>query len=91
MRMDVRRRHPDAPLPARGDPGDAGLDLRAPVRLDPGERAAVRIGIALEMPAGHAGWVLPRSGLALRRVIALVRGRPSAWWLLHKGGSVRRD
>jgi dUTP pyrophosphatase len=52
----------------RAHPGDAGMDLHAiePVWLDPGERAAVRTGIAIELPAGHAGWVLPRSGLARR-------------------------
>jgi len=60
--------------PAPAHPGDAGYDLRAaePVRLAPGERASVGTGVALEIPEGHAGLVLPRSGLAARHGIALV-------------------
>jgi dUTP pyrophosphatase len=57
------------PLPARHHPGDAGYDLtaRAPARLDPaGGRALVPTGIALAIPEGYAGFVQPRSGLALR-------------------------
>jgi dUTP pyrophosphatase len=74
MTLRVRRLHPDALLPTRAYDGDAGLDLYAlePVRLDPGERAAVRTGIAIEIPPGQAGLVLPRSGLAARHGIALV-------------------
>lgn len=74
MRLRVTRLHPDARLPVRAHPGDAGLDLHAlePVRLAPGERALVRTGIAIELPPGHAGWVVPRSGLARRHGIALV-------------------
>jgi dUTP pyrophosphatase len=72
--LRVRRLHPAARLPARAHPGDAGLDLHAlaPVRLAPGERAAVPTGVAVELPRGHAGLVLPRSGLAARHGIALV-------------------
>jgi dUTP pyrophosphatase len=74
MTLRVRRLHPDALLPTRAYDGDAGLDLYAlePVRLDPGQRAAVRTGIAIEIPPGQAGLVLPRSGLAARHGIALV-------------------
>jgi dUTP pyrophosphatase len=74
MTLRVRRLHPDALLPTRAYDGDAGLDLYAlePVRLGPGERAAVRTGIAIEIPPGQAGLVLPRSGLAARHGIALV-------------------
>jgi dUTP pyrophosphatase len=74
VRLPVRRLHPAARLPARAHAGDAGYDLHAlePVRLAPGERASVRTGIAVEIPPGHAGLVLPRSGLALRSGIALV-------------------
>jgi dUTP pyrophosphatase len=72
--LRVRRLDLRAQLPSRAYPGDAGLDLRAldPVTLAPGERAAVRTGIALEIPEGQAGLVLPRSGLAARHGIALV-------------------
>ena len=74
MTLRVRRLHPDARLPSRAHPDDAGYDLHAlePVRLAPGERAMARTGIAVELPAGHAGWVVPRSGLARRHGIALV-------------------
>ncbi|MFL5779204.1 MAG: dUTP diphosphatase [Chloroflexota bacterium] len=74
MRLAVRRLDPAARLPARAHDGDAGLDLHAleGFELAPGERAMVRTGIAVEIPDGHAGLVLPRSGLAHRHGIALV-------------------
>ena len=74
MNLRVRRLHPDAQLPTRAHADDAGLDLRAlrSVTLAPGERALVPTGIALAVPPGHAGWVVPRSGLALRHGVALV-------------------
>jgi dUTP pyrophosphatase len=60
--------------PARAHDGDAGYDLHAAeaVALGPGERASVGTGIAVEIPDGCAGLVLPRSGLAARHGIALV-------------------
>jgi dUTP pyrophosphatase len=63
-----------ARLPTRAHEGDAGLDLYAaePASLAPGERVSVGTGIAIEVPAGHAGLVLPRSGLAARHGISLV-------------------
>jgi dUTP pyrophosphatase len=72
--LHVRRLDERAVLPTRAHPGDAGLDLHAleGVALGPGERAQVRTGIAVEIPDGHAGMVLPRSGLAARHGIALV-------------------
>jgi dUTP diphosphatase len=74
MTLRVRRLDPRALLPTRAYDGDAGLDLYAlePARLKPGERAAVRTGLAVEIPEGQAGLVLPRSGLAARHGIALV-------------------
>jgi dUTP pyrophosphatase len=64
----------EARLPTRANEGDAGLDLYAaePARIGPGERVSVGTAIALEIPPGHAGLVLPRSGLAARHGIALV-------------------
>jgi dUTP pyrophosphatase len=64
----------EAILPTRAHEGDAGLDLYAAesVTLGPGERAGVGTGVAVEIPEGHAGLVLPRSGLAARHGIALV-------------------
>ncbi|HMC05943.1 MAG TPA: dUTP diphosphatase [Solirubrobacterales bacterium] len=74
MELRVTLRDPDARLPSRAHPGDAGLDLHAvsSVTIPPGGRASVGTGVALEIPAGHAGLVLPRSGLAARHGIALV-------------------
>jgi len=72
--LRVRRLDPLAVVPSRAYPGDAGLDLHAlePVVLGPGERASIPTGIAVEIPDGLAGLVLPRSGLAARHGIALV-------------------
>lgn len=63
-----------ATLPTRAHENDAGLDLYAAdeARLGPGERASVGTGLAVAIPAGLAGLVLPRSGLALRHGISLV-------------------
>jgi dUTP pyrophosphatase len=63
-----------ARLPTRANDGDAGLDLYAaePAIMGPGDRASVGTGIAVEVPPGHAGLVLPRSGLAARHGITLV-------------------
>lgn len=72
--LRVRRLEPGARLPTRAYEGDAGVDLYAleSAELGPGERTSVRTGIAVEIPPGHAGLVLPRSGLAARHGIALV-------------------
>jgi dUTP pyrophosphatase len=72
--LRVVRIDPRAVMPTRAYPGDAGLDLYAlePVTLAAGDRASVRTGVAVEIPEGHAGLVLPRSGLASRHGIALV-------------------
>ncbi|MDQ1374842.1 MAG: dUTP pyrophosphatase [Actinomycetota bacterium] len=67
--IPVVRLDPDLPLPAYAKPGDAGADLvaRDDVVLDAGGgRALVGTGIALAIPEGYAGFVQPRSGLALR-------------------------
>ena len=74
MQLKVRRLDQRARLPARAHPDDAGLDLYAleGATLAPGGRAEIQTGIAIEIPAGHAGLVLPRSGLAARHGIALV-------------------
>ena len=74
MKRPCRRLSDDAVPPRRAHEGDAGLDLYAAEAavLEPGERASVGTGIAVEIPEGHAGLVLPRSGLAARHGIALV-------------------
>ena len=72
--MPIRRLRPDAVLPERAYWGDAGLDLAAcdDVTIPPGERAVVGTGLAVAIPEGYAGFVLPRSGLAARHGIGKV-------------------
>ncbi len=72
--LRFRRLVAGAAAPERSHADDAGYDLRAAeqAELGPGERASVGTGIALEIPEGHGGLVLPRSGLAARHGIALV-------------------
>jgi dUTP pyrophosphatase len=74
VKLGIRRLDPAARLPVRAHDDDAGYDLHAlePATLEAGERAMIRTGISIELPAGHAGLVLPRSGLAARHGIALV-------------------
>jgi dUTP pyrophosphatase len=74
MNLRVARLDERARLPTRAHEGDAGLDLHAleDVRLAPGQRASVPTGIAVEIPPGQAGLVLPRSGLAARHGISVV-------------------
>jgi dUTP pyrophosphatase len=72
--VPVRRLREDAVLPAQAYPGDAGLDLAAceSATLEPGQRATLATGIAVEIPDGYAGFVQPRSGLAARHGIGVV-------------------
>ena len=73
MTLPFKRLDPDAVLPARAHPGDAGLDLRSAVDVEvaPGERALVPTGVAVAIPDGHAGLVLPRSGLASKHGLTM--------------------
>ncbi|WP_018156025.1 dUTP diphosphatase [Demetria terragena] len=68
LRVPVHRLDEGLPLPRYAREGDAGLDLyaREGVTLAPGERALVDTGLAIALPAGYAGFVHPRSGLAAR-------------------------
>lgn len=74
MELRIAKLKDEAVLPSRAHEGDAGLDLYAcePAHLGPGERWSVGTGVAVEIPEGHAGLVLPRSGLARDHGIALV-------------------
>jgi dUTP pyrophosphatase len=74
VELRFQRLNDNAVLPGRAHDGDAGLDLHAaePAHIGPGERWSVGTGIAVEIPEGHAGFVLPRSGLAREHGIALV-------------------
>jgi len=69
VRLPIVRLDGDLPLPAYANEGDAGLDLLAredAVLSAGGGRALVPTGIAIAIPLGYAGFVQPRSGLALR-------------------------
>ena len=83
MRLRFRRLSAAATLPTRAYEGDAGLDLRAAeaATIGPGERMSVGTSLAVEIPSGHAGLVLPRSGLAARHGITL----PNAPGLIDAG------
>ena len=72
--VSIRRLRPDAHLPEQAYEGDAGMDLAAceAVTIEPGERAVVPTGLAIEIPDGYAGFVQPRSGLAVRHGIGIV-------------------
>jgi dUTP pyrophosphatase len=74
IEVAVRRLRADAELPSQAYSGDAGLDLSAceELRLEPGERAVVSTGVAIEIPEGYAGFVQPRSGLAARHGLGVV-------------------
>ena len=73
MRVEFRKLDPSVSLPQRARQGDAGLDLaaNADAKVEPGERAMIPTGLAVAIPEGHAGLVLPRSGLASKRGLTL--------------------
>ncbi|MCA1830351.1 MAG: dUTP diphosphatase [Actinobacteria bacterium] len=85
----VKKLDPNATLPSRAHPGDAGLDLCASedLTLKPGARASVGTGIAIALPAGTAGFIVPRSGLAISHGLSI----PNAPGLIDEGyrGEVR--
>ncbi|PKQ10345.1 MAG: dUTP diphosphatase [Actinobacteria bacterium HGW-Actinobacteria-9] len=74
MRMEIKRLDAELPLPRYAHTGDAGLDIYSSIdlSLEPFERALVPTGIALAIPEGFAGFVQPRSGLAINAGLALV-------------------
>ena len=74
IEIPIQRLDPDLPLPEYAHPGDAGIDLyaRVPVGLPPAARALIPTGIAIALPEGYAGLVLPRSGLALKHGITVL-------------------
>jgi dUTP pyrophosphatase len=74
MELRVKRLDTDLPLPSYAHAGDAGLDLYAAEdrTLAPFERGLVRTGIAVAIPDGYAGFIQPRSGLAIKRGLSFV-------------------
>jgi dUTP pyrophosphatase len=74
VRLEYRLLSETALPPSRVHDDDAGMDLHADeaAHVDPGDRASVGTGVAVAVPEGHAGFVLPRSGLAADHGITLV-------------------
>jgi dUTP pyrophosphatase len=74
IELSVARLREDAVLPSQAYAGDAGLDLAACERVEipPGGRAVVGTGVAVAIPTGHAGLVVPRSGLAAKHGLGIV-------------------
>lgn len=72
--LKLKRLDTGLPLPAYAYPGDAGLDLYSSIDcvIEPGERCSIPTGIAVSIPDGYAGFVQPRSGLALRKGLTIV-------------------
>lgn len=74
LSVPIVRLDPDLPLPSYAHPGDAGLDLRARehgVVAPNGGRLLMPTGIAIAIPLGYAGFVLPRSGNALKHGLTM--------------------
>jgi dUTP pyrophosphatase len=74
LEVPFRRLLPDVEIPTRAHVGDAGYDLSAAegAVLAPGKRAVVPTGLAVAIPEGYAGLVLPRSGLSVRHGVSLI-------------------
>lgn len=95
--LDVKLLHPAARAPERSREGDAGYDLRCleDFVLGPGERLLVATGVAIALPDGVAGLVLPRSGLAIRHGVTTLNApglvdptyRGEVKVILHNAGS----
>ena len=74
LRVPLVQLDPGLPLPSYAHPGDAGLDLRSRIDAEVpagGGRLLIPTGIAIAIPAGYGGFVLPRSGLALHHGVGL--------------------
>jgi dUTP pyrophosphatase len=74
IKLPLKRLDPSVELPSYACEGDAGLDLRAAhdATLEPGHRGLVGTGLAVAIPTGFAGLVLPRSGLALGQGVTVL-------------------
>ena len=72
--VNIKRLDPTVELPKYAHPTDAGLDLRAneDCTLKPFERRLVSTGLAIALPDGYAGFVQPRSGLAIKQGLSIV-------------------
>lgn len=74
LSINITRLANDVTIPSYAYPGDAGMDLRAieHVTLAPFERALVSTGLAVAIPEGYAGFVQPRSGLAIKQGVTVL-------------------
>lgn len=74
MQIKVKRIDPDLPLPMYAHSGDAGLDLYSSENavINPGDRKLISTGIAMAIPFGYAGFIQPRSGLAIKKGLGIV-------------------
>lgn len=74
MKIPVVRVDPTYQLPRFAHPGDAGADLHSVemLTIGAGEYALVAAGLSMAIPEGHAGFVLPRSGLAVRTGVTVL-------------------
>ena len=74
IELPIKRLAPDVELPSYAYEGDAGLDLRSAetITLEPFERALISTGLAIALPEGYAGFVQPRSGLAINQGLSIV-------------------
>jgi dUTP pyrophosphatase len=72
--IPIQRLDPELPLPVRQHDTDAGYDLvtAVDIELAPGERTLVPTGVAIGIPRGYAGFVQPRSGLAIKHGVSIV-------------------
>lgn len=74
LTVALRRLDPAVPVPSYVHPGDAGCDLVTTIdaTVPPGERVVLPTGLAMALPVGYAGFVVPRSGLAAHHGVTLV-------------------
>ncbi|MCK4778288.1 MAG: dUTP diphosphatase [Actinomycetia bacterium] len=74
LTINLKKLNKDAILPEKAHKGDAGVDLRSYIdtQLKPLQRALIPTGIAISIPSGYAGFVQPRSGLAINKGISIV-------------------
>ena len=74
LQIPIKKLSRNVSIPEYAYPGDAGMDMRSTVSLTlkPFERALVPTGLAIALPEGYAGFVLPRSGLAIKHGISIV-------------------
>jgi dUTP pyrophosphatase len=71
VKLQFKKLHPDAKLPVRANPGDAGYDLSCieNVEIPAGDRLLIRTGLAVAVPEGYYGRIAPRSGLAVKLAV----------------------